>query len=211
MTPPLTSDKRRQVQTKIFRAALREFSLNGLQGTSTQAIAKAAGLSKPTLFYYITSKEHLYEEIVTSIVAKWESLFFDIDQRDDPKAVISRYIETKILYALEHPMETRFFSQEVARGAPVLRRHWEQSKDATARACEVIESWISMGKIKPVDPMVFQMELWAVTQHYADYEAQAKFFLGVENDAAFDANRLIRQAQTLFLRGMGLEVEEPAA
>lgn len=186
---------------------MEEFACNGLHGASTQAIAKRANLSKPTLYYYISSKEELYQEILESILVTWRTLFFDIDSQDDPKIVISRYIEIKIRHALENPLECRFFSQEVARGAPVLRTHWEHLKQSSLNAGKVIESWINSGKIKPVDPMVFQMELWAVTQHYADYEVQSKFFLNIDEDKPLDADILIKQAQTLFLRGLGLSLD----
>jgi AcrR family transcriptional regulator len=208
MTAQLKAEKRKQTKASIRLAALEEFACNGLLGTSTQAIAKRANISKPTLYYYISSKEELYQDILESILSKWGTLFFDIDNQDDPKRVISKYIETKIRHALDNPLECRFFSQEISRGAPVLRPHWEQSKQASLRASKVIESWVETGKIKPVDPMVFQMELWAVTQHYADYEAQSKFFLGLDPNMPLDADRLIKQAQILFLRGLGLPLDD---
>ncbi|MEP4962212.1 MAG: TetR family transcriptional regulator C-terminal domain-containing protein [Roseobacter sp.] len=199
MTAQQAQSKRAQLQHTIRLAALEEFASNGLHGASMQAIANRAQIAKPKLYYYITSKEELYKDILESIVTKWGTLAFDIQNGDDPVAAISYYIDIKIRHALENPLECRFFSQEVARGAPVLQEHWEQSKQAVQRANAVIQSWVDAGKINPVNPTVFQMQLWAVTQHYADYEAQAKFFLDVEPCAALDPEILIKEAQTLFL------------
>jgi TetR/AcrR family transcriptional regulator len=195
-----TADKRAQIQAAIRLAALEEFALNGLQGASMQAMANRAQIAKPKLYYYISSKENLYAEILASIVERWGRLFFDIQSKDDPETVIAKYIDLKIRHALDNPLECRFFSQEIARGAPVLRIHWDASKASVEHASAVIQSWVDAGKIKHVDPTIFQMQLWAVTQHYADYEAQAKFFLGIEEDEAFDPTPLIEQAQLLFLR-----------
>jgi TetR/AcrR family transcriptional regulator len=199
MTVQLAQDKRARIQDTIRIAALEEFASHGLHGASMQAIANRAKIAKPKLYYYISSKEDLYKEILESIVTKWGTLSFDIQNGDDPEIAISHYIDIKIRHALENPLECRFFSQEVGRGAPVLRDYWDHSKQAVQRANAVIQSWVDEGKIKAVDPTVFQMQLWAVTQHYADYEAQAKFFLDVETDAALDPEMLIKEAQTLFL------------
>jgi TetR/AcrR family transcriptional regulator len=199
MTVQLAQDKRARIQDTIRIAALEEFASHGLHGASMQAIANRAKIAKPKLYYYISSKEDLYKEILESIVTKWGTLSFDIQNGDDPEIAISHYIDIKIRHALENPLECRFFSQEVGRGAPVLCDYWDHSKQAVQRANAVIQSWVDEGKIKAVDPTVFQMQLWAVTQHYADYEAQAKFFLDVETDAALDPEMLIKEAQTLFL------------
>ena len=202
-----TETKRRtQILQAIRQAALEEFAQNGQAGASTNAIAKRAGLSKQQLFYYIDGKDRLYEDTLLAIIGAWDAQFFDSVDADDPKAAISRYIDLKIRHALENPLECRLFSNEVARGAPVLRKHWDQSRAASQKACRLIEGWIAAGKIAEVDPMVFQMELWAVTQHYADYEAQVRFFLGLNSDEKIDAERLITQAQQLFLRGVGFEI-----
>jgi len=202
MTEQPRPDKRTQINHAIRHAALVEFARNGLQGASMRDIAQRAGIAKPKLYYYISSKEELYKDILASIVERWSALFFDIQDEDDPEIAIAKYIDVKIRHALNNPMECRFFAQEVSRGAPVLRTHWDQSKLSVQHANSVIQNWIDRGKIKSVNPVVCQMQLWAVTQHYADYEAQAKFFLGVGEDDALDAEMLIEQAQALFLRGI---------
>ncbi len=202
MTAQSKDDKRAQIKEAIREAALIEFACNGLHGASMREIASRAGIAKPKLYYYISCKEDLYKDILDSIVDRWGALFFDIQDQDDPEVVIAKYIDTKIRHALNNPLECRFFAQEVSRGAPVLRAHWDQSKLSVQHANTVIQSWIDAGKIRPVNPVVFQMQLWAVTQHYADYEAQAKFFLGVHEDDPLDADMLIEQAQALFLRSI---------
>src|SRR3982751_1000027 len=55
---------RERIMAAIRTAAVAEFSLHGLKGTSTQAIAARAGLTKPQLHYYIPGKEELYEELL---------------------------------------------------------------------------------------------------------------------------------------------------
>jgi TetR/AcrR family transcriptional regulator len=72
----------------------------------------------------------------------------------------------------------------------------------------VIRQWIDSGRIAPIDPLLFQMNMWAVTQHYAEYEAQARILMDQPADAPLDADRIVAEATQLFLRRCGLLVDE---
>ncbi|WP_199525910.1 TetR family transcriptional regulator C-terminal domain-containing protein [Rhodosalinus halophilus] len=200
----LVRRRREEIRRAILDAAIREFAKNGLAGTSTQALAAAAGLTKAQLHYYISSKEELYEEALHFIVREWRTIFFVSAGSDDPAETIASYIERKIRHALDHPEVSRLFANEVARGAYVLSRHWGELKQAVEEASGVIEGWIAAGRIRPVDPLLFQMNMWAVTQHYAEYEAQARHLLGVPEGTPLDAERIIAEAQDMFLLRCGL-------
>src|SRR5271170_8314063 len=61
-----------QTPKRILRAAIREFSVHGLSGARTDAIAELAGANKALLYYYFKSKKGLYEaalEEVSGMVA----------------------------------------------------------------------------------------------------------------------------------------------
>lgn len=199
------SIRRAEIQEAIHKAALAEFAKNGLAGASTGAIAARAGLSKQQLHYYIDGKQELYERTLIDIINGWDQQFFHSLQGEDPRRVISEYVERKIRHALENPLEIRLYSNEVARGAPILKKHWFGARAATSRASEIIAKWVADKKIAPIDPLLFQMHLWAVTQHYADYEAQVRYHMDVDHDEALDADRIIKEAQTLFLRACGIK------
>lgn len=205
-------DKRQQIRAAIREAAIEEFALKGLDGASTQAIARRAGLSKPQLHYYISSKEDLYEEVLLSITEEWSDMFFLSTHSDDPADIIADYIGKKIRHALHHPQITRLFANEIARGAPVLRRHWERSRESVVAAAEVIAQWVENGRIRPVDPFLFQMHMWAITQHYADYETQVRYMLQLDDNQPLDEDRIVGEATRMFLRVCGLPetTAEPA-
>lgn len=201
-----TAKKRRSAIHEAIRdAAIREFARNGLAGTSTQAIATSAGISKAQLHYYITSKEDLYQDVLGYIVSHWRELFSLSSGLEDPAEAITNYIRRKIKHALEHPDVSRFFANEMARGAPEMGGHWGHLRAAVEEANDTIRAWIDAGKIAPVDPLLFQIHMWAVTQHYAEYEAQARMLMGVAPDQPMDAERIIAEASALFLRRCGLE------
>jgi AcrR family transcriptional regulator len=52
-----SAEERREA---VLQAARREFALHGLEGTSTEDIARAAGISQPYLFRLFGTKKELY-------------------------------------------------------------------------------------------------------------------------------------------------------
>ena len=111
-TPPRKPrENRERIMAAIREAAIAEFSENGLKGTSTQAIAARAGLTKPQLHYYIKGKEELYEELLLSVMDDWKGMF-DAGSTD-PGQVLGAYIRLKIDQAFDKPEVSRIFTREV--------------------------------------------------------------------------------------------------
>lgn len=51
---------------RIVAAALAEFSEKGYSGSRLEAVARRAGMSKPTLLRYFSSKDEIFREVVRS-------------------------------------------------------------------------------------------------------------------------------------------------
>lgn len=198
-------DRRRRIRDAIRNAAIDEFATKGLDGASTQSIAQRAGLTKPQLHYYISSKEELYEEILVYILDEWKDIFFGATTEDDPAKVIRQYIRRKLEYGQKNPKASRLFTREIANGAPFLGRHWAPHQAATQEAVKLIQSWVDSGRIRPVDPLLLQMHMWAVTQHYADFEVQIRNMMRLGDGEEIDMVRIEEEVSTLFLRVCGLE------
>lgn len=54
----------RKRREEIARAAAHVFNERGFQGTSVSAVAEAMGTDRASLYYYISSKEELFDEVV---------------------------------------------------------------------------------------------------------------------------------------------------
>src|SRR3982751_81617 len=67
-----TADERRE---EIIVAAFDEFAEHGLHGTSTDTIARKAGVSQPYLFRLFGTKKELYLEVVRRNFRKVLGLF----------------------------------------------------------------------------------------------------------------------------------------
>jgi TetR/AcrR family transcriptional regulator len=51
----------------------------------------------------------------------------------------------------------------------------------------VIRGWAAAGRIAPVDPHHLIFSVWALTQHYADFDVQVRLVLGPGVDDPFPA------------------------
>lgn len=194
--------RREELMGTIRAAAIAEFALNGLNGASTQAIADRAGMSKTRLHYYIPSKQDLYVDALRHIVEVWADLFHGLDMTAGPERFLRDYIERKVRHAIDHPEVSRMFTGEVMRGAPFLHDFWDTSREATRHASQVIERWIAEGLIRPVDPVLLQFNIWALTQHYALHATEARFMLGLAEGAPLDASHIADEVTELVLRGL---------
>jgi len=81
------SAKRRQ----ILDGARRVFLAHGFDGDSMGEIAKAAGVSKGTLYVYFDSKEALFEALIVEERRSLAEVLFHLDADDpDPRSVLRR-------------------------------------------------------------------------------------------------------------------------
>jgi TetR/AcrR family transcriptional regulator len=173
VAPPRNARQNRErVLAAIRAAAIVEFSQNGLKGTSTQAIAERAGLTKPQLHYYIKGKEELYEELLMSVIADWKGMF-DAGSTD-PARVLGDYIRSKVYLAFDKPEISRIFTREVLDGGKNLEKFWPDSRKRTREKVDVINGWIARGLMKPMDAHTLLMNIWATTQFYADSALQVQ-------------------------------------
>ena len=193
----------REKQDVILNAALDVFSLHGFRGATIDQIAEAAGMSKPNLLYYFSSKEEIHRRLLEDMLDLWLDPLREFDAGGDPVSELRSYIRRKLEMARDFPRQSRLFANEMLQGAPhaidVLEGELKALVDDKAR---VIESWMHEGKIVRTDPYHLIFSIWATTQHYADFDVQVRAVLGPARggDARFeDAARYL---EGLFLNGL---------
>ena len=178
----------REKREVILSAALDAFSVHGLRGATLEKIAVAAGMSKPHVVYYFGSKDAIYTELLESLLEIWLSPLRDISADGDPLAEILTYVRRKLRMSQDMPRESRLFATEILHGAP--RTGAALAGDLKALVDEkaaLIEQWITDGKLAKVDPHHLIFSIWAMTQHYADFDVQVRAVLGApEKSTLFD-------------------------
>jgi TetR/AcrR family transcriptional regulator len=196
---------RERILGAIRAAAIAEFSLNGLKGTSTQAIAARAGITKPQLHYYIAGKEELYEELLMQVLHDWKVVFAFEDHSSGPAAVLADYIRQKLDHAFDNPDISRIFTREVLDGGRNLERYWPNARAWTQKKVDIINGWIARGLMRPLDARLLLQHIWAMTQYHADYALQTRVMMGVAPDAPIDRGLVAREVTAFVLAGCGVK------
>jgi TetR/AcrR family transcriptional regulator len=179
--PPPTGATRIQRQNReaILAAALKVFAEAGFRSATLDRIAAEAGLSKPNLLYYFRSKQALYVAVLEDTLQEWLRPLAELDPHGDPIAEIARYIDAKLEMSRTRPEASKLFANEILHGAPAIGAFLRGPMKALIdEKAAVIDGWIAAGKLACVDPRHLVMMIWAVTQHYADFDAQVRAVLG---------------------------------
>lgn len=80
-------------QQKIIDAALELFARNGFHATSTNKVAKHAGVSEGLIFRHFENKNGLLEAIAKMAEEKMGAIFYGIITESDPKKQIRLFLE----------------------------------------------------------------------------------------------------------------------
>ena len=195
---------RQRILADIRAAAITEFSQNGLKGTSTQAIADRAGMTKPQLHYYITGKEELYNELLMQVLHDWKVVFSFDAHSNDPAQVLAAYIRQKLDHAFDHPEMSRIFTREVLDGGHNLARFWPLSRQWTQKKIDAINGWIARGLMRPLDALLLLQHIWAMTQYHADYALQARAMSDSAGTDAIAREPVARELIDFVLAGCGI-------
>lgn len=163
----------------ILKAGLEVFSQFGFRGSTIDQVAETAGLSKPNLLYYFPSKEAIYTALLSQLLENWLEPLKALDRDGDPVEELLAYARRKLAMSQHFPQESRLFANEIIQGAPrigdVLSGELKVLVDETA---QVIDAWVTAGRIKPVNPYHLIFSIWALTQHYADFAVQVRAIMG---------------------------------
>ncbi|KEP70877.1 TetR family transcriptional regulator [Thioclava dalianensis] len=168
---------------KILEAALEVFSAHGFRGATLDQIAVEAGLSKPNLLYYFPSKEAIHVALMGGLLEIWLAPLRALNPQGDPRSELMGYVRRKLQMSRDMPRESRLFANEMLQGAPRLSDTLgDELKELVDAKAEVIRDWSAAGKIAPVDPHHLIFSIWALTQHYADFDVQVRAVLGPKAD-----------------------------
>ncbi|MCK6454713.1 MAG: TetR family transcriptional regulator C-terminal domain-containing protein [Alphaproteobacteria bacterium] len=170
---------RKRNVARILEAAEGVFAESGFRGATTAAIAARAGLPKANLHYYFRTKKALYRAVLDNILELWLGAFDQIRPERDPAEALGDYIAAKIYWSRTRPNASKVFANEVLHGAPILGGFL--ARELRARVEEkaaILRRWMAQGRMRPVDPVHLVFAIWAMTQHYADFEVQVRAVLG---------------------------------
>ena len=163
-----TRTSRQARHASLIGAAASLFATNGFQGTTTKAIAKAAGISEALLFKHFPTKRALYAAILAE-KAQYSGLREAVEEaakkRDDAQlfSLLASYRIRKgtdptmfrllLFSALEgHEISAMFFQQ-----------HYRRFHDLLA---DYIRQRIKDGAFRQVDPLLAAQAFFGVIVHH---------------------------------------------
>ena len=172
--------KSTQKRNQLLNAALDVFSVYGFSGASLDEIAQLANMHKSNIFYYYENKESLYVEVLTTVMQKWLAPLQILEVELEPTEALTHYLMQKIEISKDQPKASRLFALEIIQGAPhILPILKGPLKKLFKRKTKVIETWQEQGKLsKEIDAELLIINIWAITQNYADFSTQMEMVTG---------------------------------
>ncbi len=146
---------------RLMEEAIRLFGKNGYQGTSLDAVAKAAGVRKQTLLYYFPTKEALLEACVMETsqrVALALSEALEAETSTSRKA--ETVIHTVFELAGEWPEFPQFVREASRLGPDVIERFAAVLEPLRLRALAFLANGMKEGQIRPQDPALLLFTLY---------------------------------------------------
>ena len=199
MPRPKTRIQQKNSET-ILEAALDVFSATGFRGATLDQIAEGAGLSKPNLLYYFASKEAIHQALLTQLLKTWLDPLREMDPAGDPVAEVMGYMRRKLELSRAYPRESRLFANEILQGGIRIRPAIEGDlRGLVQDKAKVLRGWMDQGRIARVDPVHLIFSIWALTQHYADFDMQVQAVLGEGHDPYTEAQGFLEVLYTRLL------------
>jgi AcrR family transcriptional regulator/acyl-coenzyme A thioesterase PaaI-like protein len=140
----------------ILAAGSRVIAERGFANATTKEIAAAAGMTAPTMYQYVRSKDELLFMICESCFRNLSGLVDEAisaltDPLDRLRAAISALVEA----SEEHRAEVRLLARETASLPPALRAKVHERWHAfLGRFADLVAEGTAAGRLRPIDPLV---------------------------------------------------------
>jgi TetR/AcrR family transcriptional regulator len=157
---PGTRGEPEKTRASILKAALEEFSNEGVAGARTDEIARRAGVNKALLYYYFKDKEGLYAAALEQVFSGLSARVTAVLEQEDlpPREKLLKYVESHFDYIASAPVYPRLVQREFMRSAgrtlsPLASRILGRyAKPIYIRLGTLISEGIKRGDFRKVDP-----------------------------------------------------------
>lgn len=158
MTTRIGGEERRR---QLVAEAIRLFGSDGLEGTSLDAVADAAGVRKQTLLYYFPTKEALFEACITDLAERvGASLQQALDGPDVGFARAESVIRSMFRLAEQHPAIPSFIREASRQGPAAVEQIASSLDELRKRAIVFLEKGMDEGTFRRQDPMLLLFTLY---------------------------------------------------
>ncbi len=172
----------------VIRAAARAFNRKGYHNTSLDDIAAALEVTKPTVYYYVTNKEHLLFQCFLAGVEPIRAAFREVKDQQAPgrerlNAVLRHYGE-----AVASEFGWCMVRAEDQDLSPAMSRHIKSLKSEIDQGIRrLIRDGVQDGSIEPCDPKMTAFALAGALNWIAHWYREDQSLTPAEIAAAFVA------------------------
>ncbi|MFQ6606121.1 MAG: TetR/AcrR family transcriptional regulator [Fidelibacterota bacterium] len=159
MISPRQLEEREARKKRIIQGALQVFQEKGLEAATMDEIASVAGFGKATLYYYFSSKEEVFSQIMEQ---GWKALWTGIEEMIHltGSSARERFIQTlnkiaEITLTDRNLYSFLFSAHQTLAGAPAELQSWKTYQERIYGALKgLLEEGISQGEFPPLNANV---------------------------------------------------------
>lgn len=183
---------------QLLQIAVELFSQRGFEGTTTKAIANAAGVSEGIIFQHFATKEDLYAGILDykakeSGMDEWQEQLRDCVEREDDEGLVLSMVEHILQSDRADPQFQRLMCQAVLNGHSLPKIMLQRILPLHNFLCAYVAKRQKKGALQNCDPGVAVHAIVSMPSYYGF----AKGLFGVdalglpEHEMALSFTRLI--------------------
>lgn len=160
---------KQETNQRILSAALTEFSTYGFSGARMDRIAKEAKINKAMIFYYFSSKENLYEVVISDVFSRvYPQMMELIKSEPTAEVFLEKAAEFYVRIFSRSPEFVKMIALELIQDpgniTSFLKEIFEDKAKETgfvgpARLKQLIENWYEEGAISEGDPFQFMLNV----------------------------------------------------
>lgn len=203
-------DRPGDTRDRILRAATEVFVEKGLAGARMQEIADRAEINKAMLHYYFTSKEHLYETVLVTMLSGLMTRIRVALETGDASAEerLRRFIEAYFDVVKEHQDIPKLIMQDLLTAGGEVVSYFRKAAEQTGilggfPAVRLIQEGIESGSLRRVDPKQTIVSLISLVVFYFVARPIQNALLQLDDD---DRDRFLEERKhhvvDLFLHGV---------
>jgi TetR/AcrR family transcriptional regulator len=193
----------------ILKAAIQEFSHEGVAGARTDAIAKSAKVNKALLYYYFKDKDALYGAVLDHVFSGLrKAIERELDRDLAPREKILAYVGAHYDYVASNPRFPRVVQANMMWAGTKARDQFQRVGrlyllPVYKKIGIAVQDGIDSGDFRPVDPFHFITTMVATIITYFNQAPMLSLINGIdalspENVAAHRAAVLDFIAAALF-------------
>lgn len=155
----------KKTKEKILDAGLKEFSSSGYAGARMDKIAIRAEVNKAMLFYYFSSKENLYQEVLKHAIKKvFPKIRNIVLLEQSPEGFLEKLPEVYIEFFSQNQSFIKMIAFDFVQHTDMIKDTFEQAIGKSFRQgprliLKKIEKWYEKGKITESDPIQFMINI----------------------------------------------------